>query len=168
MGGLLLGAAGCKKKEEPAASPPAPTGATGSTVAAAAPIDAAPLPDVSCNDAAKKHNELAASDTSTALGAAKAKGEAEEGMVGLMKYSFEEFCDQYWSPEIRACVGAAKTGAESNKCFPSDMLAALDQMVTAEIADMLKTKAENARAAADAATAGSGSGAAEASGSAAH
>ncbi len=158
MGGLLLGAAGCKKKEDPAAPPPAPTGATGSTGAAAPAIDAAPLADISCQDAAKQHTALAAADPSTVLGAAKATGEAEEGMVGLMKYSFEEFCDQYWSPEIRACVGAATTGAASNTCFPADMLAALDQMVKAEIIDMAKTKATNAaKTAEDPSTAGSGS-----------
>lgn len=158
---LLVGAAGCKKQDEPAASLPAPTGATGATGsagAAAVAIDAAPLPDVSCEVAAKKHNELAAADPSTVLGAAKAKGEAEEGMVALMKYSFEEFCDQYWSAAIRACVGGARTGAESNRCFPSDMLAALDQMVNAEIVDMRKNKALNdAKAAGEPATVESGS-----------
>lgn len=142
---LFVTLAGCKKKEDNAATPAGSAGSA-ATAESAAAVD--PGPPASCKDAGKNYAKVLSADLTTDL------GKAESGMQGLMKYSYEEACDTEWSEANKSCVAKAKTSGEARSCFDSKMAERLDMITKAELEDMAKNKAANA--AADAA-AGSGS-----------
>lgn len=155
--------AACKKKEDTGAAPAGSAGSAGSAAGgsagsaggagSAAAADTGPPAE--CKDAAKNYNKLFGEDPTSILGS------APEGMKGLMKYSYEEHCDQAWSQAQKNCVAKATTSAMARACFDSQTLNFLDEMTKAEMADMAKNKAENdARKAAEAGSAAAGSGSA--------